>query len=258
MRICAYSFPVSGSLDRNLETIQRAAERGAALGVSLLLFPECALTGYPPRDMESPARVDFDRLASACRDLEALSREKEICLVVGSVTKEDGAYHNSALIFLPGRRPAIYHKRALWGWDRDHFRPGGETGIFGWQGLKIGVRICYEVRFPEFFRELYRAGTDLNLLLFYDVADRDDPERYALLRAHIQTRAVENVTYFLSANATAPFQTAPAMLCGRSGQVLAEGTRNRENLLTYDLDLPPLDFGEEGRVWISDRLNGRL
>ncbi len=34
-----------------------------------------------------------------------------------------------------------------------------------------GVRICYEVRFPKFFRELYKKSTDLNVILFYDVAE---------------------------------------------------------------------------------------
>ena len=47
-------------------------------------------------------------------------------------------------------------------------------GIFEIAGISVGVRICFEVRFPEYFRELYARKTDLNVVLFYDVSDVDD------------------------------------------------------------------------------------
>ena len=56
-------------------------------------------------------------------------------------------------------------------------------------------RICYEIRFPEYFRELYVENTDLNVILFYDVSDRDNADRYDLIRAHVRMRAVENVCH---------------------------------------------------------------
>lgn len=59
--------------------------------------------------------------------------------------------------------------------------------------FKIGVRICFEVRFPEYFRELYKADTDFNVVIFYDVANKDDIERYELIKAHLKTRDVENI-----------------------------------------------------------------
>ena len=90
----------------------------------------------------------------------------------------------------------------MWGWDRDNFCVGSESGIFEIDECKVGVRICFEVRFPEFFRELYMDRTNINIILFYDVADTDDEERYDLIKAHIRTRAVENVTYTLTVDAT--------------------------------------------------------
>lgn len=72
-------------------------------------------------------------------------------------------------MFHPDKQKLIYHKRALWGWDKDNFSIGDRDGVFEINGLKVGIRICFEVRFPEFFRELYREQTDLNIILFYDV-----------------------------------------------------------------------------------------
>ena len=88
--------------------------------------------------------------------------------------------------------------------------------------------------------------------MFYDVSDKNDVFRYEMIKSHIMTRAVENVTYTLSVNAISPFQTAPTILFGRSGQVLNETARNGEGLLVYDLKKEKLTFGEAGRKEITD------
>ena len=94
------------------------------------------------------------------------------------------------------------------GWDRDNFYPGNQTGVFEVDGIKIGIRICFEIRFPEYYRELYRENTDLNIVMFYDKSDNNDIARYDLIKAHIRTRAVENVCHTLAVNTAGPYQTA--------------------------------------------------
>ena len=90
--------------------------------------------------------------------------------------------------------------------------------------------------------------------LFYDVADIDDNERYNMIKGHLQTRAVENVTTTISVNAISPFQTAPTMVLGKSGQCIKECVRNKPELLIYDFEKTENDFGETGRISISDML----
>ena len=72
--------------------------------------------------------------------------------------------------------------------------------------------------------------------MFYDVADYDDIERYELIKSHIRTRAVENVTYTLAVDTIRPYQTAPTALFDRSGCSLMELKRNEEGMLVYDLE----------------------
>lgn len=91
-------------------------------------------------------------------------------------------------------------------------------------------------------------------VLFYDVADIDDNERYNMIKGHLQTRAVENVTTTISVNAISPFQTAPTMVLGKSGQCIKECVRNKPELLIYDFEKTENDFGENGRISISDML----
>lgn len=188
-----------------------------------------------------------------CDKLQMISDENNISFIVGTIYQEEEIY-NRAILFQPNSQVKFYDKRALWGWDVDNFTQGSTDGIFEMEGIRFGIRICFEIRFPEFFRELYKSKTDINLVLFYDVADIDDIERYNMIRGHLQTRAVENVTTTISVNAISPFQTAPTMIFGKSGQCIKECVRNKPELLVYDFEKIENDFGEKGRTLISDTL----
>lgn len=257
MKIGAYQFAVTNNIKHNLEAVKKAIIRAAHKGVKLLVFPECALTGYPPRDIENSSVVKFHELDLVYEQLQSLVDENAIHIIIGTITRKDEKYYNSAILFAPHKEKQFYHKRALWGWDKDNFSVGNSNGIFEIDGWKIGVRICFEVRFPEFFRELYEEHTDLNIIMFYDVADYDDTERYELIKSHIRTRAVENVTYTLAVDTICPYQTAPTALYDRLGYSLIELNRNEEGLVVYDLENAELDFGERGRIEISDWLTKR-
>ena len=257
MKIAAYQFAVTGEISVNLGKMNKAIEQAAKEGVNLLAFPECALTGYPPYDIACSAEVNFVKLDKAYDVLQKAADDNGMYLIVGTILRKEDIYYNSAIVFSPNRARQYYHKRALWGWDEENFAVGNEDGIFDIDGLKVGIRICYEVRFPEFFRELYKKSTDLNVILFYDAADYDHKERYDVIKGHIVTRAVENVTHTLSVNTIYPYQTAPTALYDKSGYVLSELERNQEGLLVYDLEIEPANFGEQGRIEISDLLMGK-
>lgn len=254
MRVGAYQFSVTSDINTNFEKIKYAINEAKERQVKLLVFPECALTGYPPRDIGSSAEVDFQKLAAIYNKLQESSNLFDMHIIVGTIMQENSKYYNTAMIFSPFQEKQTYSKRALWGWDRDNFTIGNTEGVIPIGNWRIGIRICFEIRFPEFFRELYKKQTDLNIVMFYDVNDYNDVSRYEMIKSHILTRAVENVTYTLTVNAIAPFQTAPTILYDRSGQALCELARNEEGLLLYDLEQKENDFGEAGRKEVTDWL----
>lgn len=254
MRIGAYQFAVTGNIDKNRESIKKAISEAVSRKIDLLIFPECALTGYPPYDITNSSAVDFDKVINAIEELQGTVRQNCVSVILGTILKENTEIYNSAVCFVPDREPIIYSKRALWGYDKDNFTAGSRPGIIQIADRKIGIRICFEVRFPEYFRELYQQDTDLNVILFYDISEQENMERYELIRSHIRTRAVENVCHTLTVNTCKTYQTAPTALFDRSGRVMIEQTRNKESMLVYDLDFAPLGFGEQGRKEISDVL----
>ena len=255
MRLAAYQFDVTGDLKKNTEKIKTAIEKAAAENADFIAFPECAISGYPPTDLPTSKDFDLEALPAVLQELQELSDAHKITILVGSIAFDE-KYVNRAFLIAPKRDIKHYDKRALYGWDSDNFARGNTDGIFEINGLKVGVRICFEVRFPEYFRELYKANTDLNVVIFYAVSDFDDTEKYNVLRSHLISRAAENVTPILSVDAITPFQSAPTFFINASGKVLAELDRNKEEILFYDFEKSELNFGEIGRKRESDHLLG--
>lgn len=254
MKIAAYQFAVSGCMDENFNKMKAAIIHAAEKNVRLLVFPECALTGYPPYEIAKASDTDFEMASLYQEEIQYLSRKYKMYIVVGTITRQGMQIYNSAIIFSPEKENSIYHKRALWGWDKDNFCEGKEKGIFDIDGIKIGIRICYEVRFPEYFRELYIENTALDIILFYDRSEKDDFFRYNIIKSHILTRAAENTCHILTVNTISPYQTAPTALFDKSGRVLQEMERNIPGMLYYELDNFNYDFGEKGRKQLSDYL----
>ena len=78
MRIGAYQFAVSGSVNENYNEIEKAIYFAKHKGVQLLIFPECSLTGYPPRDISNSSCVDFNLVQSMCDRLQSIVDQNNI------------------------------------------------------------------------------------------------------------------------------------------------------------------------------------
>lgn len=256
MRIGGYQFAVSNVVESNLNRMLEALQTASASHVDLLVFPECALTGYPPVTIPN-SDVDMTTVRQALDCIQDNVNKTGVAVLVGTVYRESKNRYNRALLLTPNQPSQHYDKRALGGWDAQNFDAGSSDGVFELNGFKIGVRICFEVRYPELFRELYKADCDLMAVMFYDSADRDNPEYYDIIKGHLRSRAAENVCPVLSVNVTSPFQEAPTALFNSDGFVLAEAERGKEGLLMYDFtgrDISP--SGERRKVWTDRYVKG--
>ena len=254
MKIAAFQFDSGGGLAQNFSAIERAISEAAKNKVRLLVFHECALSGYPPVDLDI-GEIDFRALATYTAKNQQLAKEHDLYIAIGTIREQDGKRYNSTLLINPdGEIAGIYDKRALWGWDLDYFAKGDESGIFEIDGVKVGFRICFEVRFPEYFRELFKAGVQLCFVSFHDVLENDSPSRYERAKAYLLTRAMENIMTVISVNSTAKYQTAPTAVFDINGVVIKEAPRGKEHLMIYDYQKPEIDFGTKGRIENSKNL----
>ena len=248
LTVGAFQFAGSGSVTRNLAALERGIEKAAAKGVRLLATQECALSGYPPVEVDSPMCVDRRAQAKAVARVAQLAKHHRMFIVLGMMTfGRDGVRNSARLISAEGRLRKPYHKRALYGWDEENFAPGlDHGGVHVVDGIRVGLRLCYEVRFPEYFRELFCRHVDLAVVSFADGGT--SLSRYDLIRSHLVTRSAENAMYILTANSTSEPQMAPTCLVDPDGEVLCSAPRNREALITGVVTIQEPHFSRKGRI----------
>lgn len=255
MKTAVFQFYGSRDILNNRKDIIYGIEKAAENGVRLLVFQECALCGYVPVETKDIHAIDFQLLESIEKEIEALSKRHNMYIAFGTIRRWENDYYNCLKIVSPlEENIEPYDKRALWGWDSENFKKGKNSGIYEIDGFKIGFRICFEIRFPEYFRELYKSGVNLCFVSFCDVSDKPSEERYNIIKSHLITRAVENVMTVISVNSISHFQTAPTAVINQNGRVISEAPKDVPFLLIYDYTIPEVSFGMEGRIKNSDML----
>ncbi len=142
--------PVIGDFPGNNARIVAQAERAAALGCELAIFPELALSGYPPQDLlERPAFLaDHERALT-----RLIAEVRGIGVLCGAVTRNPEAagkpLHNSALLFRDGKILFSTAKRLLPTYDvfdeSRYFEPGREAALCDYQGLKLAITVCEDI-----------------------------------------------------------------------------------------------------------------
>lgn len=246
MKAAVYPFASTNRISDNLDKIRAGARLAARQGVRLLVFHECALCGYPPLET-TVDQLDPAALADALAETATLAKAESLYLAVGTVRYEAGKRYNSIAVFAPtGACLGYYDKSALWGWDLETFARGTRPGVFDIEGLRVGFRICFDVRFPEPFRALRRQKAQLCFVCFSDAKPEPAPQRYQILKSHLVTRAVENGMPIASVNTLSACQTAPVAIFDQYGRTLLETQPNEERLLAYDFQPPEDTFGSRG------------
>ncbi len=180
---------VDANLKRAVEALHRVAERGAQLAV----LPEMWSTGYAYRNLQELAaktpRV-LERIGQECRELNLVS--------VGSLPElENGRIYNTAYVIDRGEIVASYRKLHLFSTlGEDKFLAAGNHSLVVETSVgRLGIAICYDLRFPELFRKLALEGADLICI----PAEWPKPRQVhwqTLLRA----RAIENQVFVIAAN----------------------------------------------------------
>lgn len=254
MKIGVFQFKGSGDIDNNRDKILKAVASASAGHVRLLVFQECAVCGYPPLEVPDIEAIDFNKSDKLIDEIQTAAKANDMYVAVGTTRRAERACYNSICVISPDGILGYYDKKALWGWDFDHFQAGTSPGIFQIDDIKVAFRICYDIRFPELFRDCFLENVPLCFVSFCDVQEQDSPERYDIISGHLMTRAVENVMTVVSVNSISQFQTAPTAVFDHSGKKVLEAEKNQEGLLTYDFTMPEMTFGMKGRIENSKRL----
>ncbi|MDO3378304.1 carbon-nitrogen family hydrolase [Geoalkalibacter halelectricus] len=209
-----------GDIARNRAKAFSALQRLADQGVELAVLPEMWSTGY-----------DYRRLAELAletpRIVEDLQKEAARLglVVVGSLPEsENGKLYNTARVIDRGEIRGSYRKLHLFStMGEDRFLAAGDRTLVASTSLgRLGVAICYDLRFPELFRKLALEGAEILCLPAEWPKPRQEHWR-TLLRA----RAIENQQFVVAANCCGIQGKLDffgmSLLISPWGEVLAEG-----------------------------------
>jgi omega-amidase len=205
--------------------------------VELIVFPEMADTGYSMPVIQTHATVWTE---GAVPELQRIAQRLAIGIVCGLSERDgDSIYNSQVFIDAGGKIAAKYRKTHLFAVapveEHKCFAPGNEFSSFGIGGLRVGLTICYDLRFPEVYRTL--AVRD-KVNVFINSSAWPFP-RVEHLRVLAMARAIENQSYVVLANRVGTDDGVT--FCGSSaiidpyGIILASASADREELIQGDL-----------------------
>lgn len=211
LRVAALQYCAGGSFEETLPRLEPLIGDAAHSGARLVCLPEAATFLAANRtSLDSEAEWEDD--SPALRRLAALANDLQISLLVGSTflrRRQDSRIVNRSVLIGPdGTAITSYDKIHMFDAnvgdgkryrESDHFAAGNRLVLAEAFGLKLGLTICYDLRFPQLYRALARAGAGIIMVPSAFTFPSGSAHWHVLLRA----RAIE----------TGSFVVAPAQ-CG--------------------------------------------
>ena len=235
----------------NLASAARLLGAAAARGARVAVLPE-NFSLMPRHDAERRAHAEADGSGPVQDFLTRTARELKLWIVAGSLPitgARDGRMAQSCLVYgSDGARKARYDKIHLFDVDLPerqesyresaHMAPGDATVVIDTPAGRLGLSICYDVRFPELYRRLVAAGAQWLVVPSAFTVPTGEAHWEPLLRA----RAIENLCYVVASgqwglHANGRRTWGHSVIIDFWGRVLAQLPEG-EGVITGDIDLP--------------------
>lgn len=286
LRIATCQFPVSSDVRRNARYVLRQMRTAKERGARVAHFCETALTGYAGVDLDSLAGLDWAAIEDCTGRILDEACRLRLWVLLGSTHRLSGRHkpHNSVYVIdARGRIVDRYDKRFCAGdrhgrrGDLAHYSPGTHLCTFSLGGVRCGVQICYDFRFPELGRAYQRRGVRLMFHSFHAghvsgagmrafrgyLGARGirlsgaDTLPGITMPAAMQTAAATNYMWMSCANTSARESCWPAFTVRPDGVVASRLRRNVAGELVTEIDTAA-DLYDSTAVWRGRAMRGML
>ena len=226
-------------LKENLESILSAVRKAAANQASLIVFPECSLTGYIFSSREEALPFAETIPGPSSEKLTSLCQELKLYVIFGLLEKEGARLFNAAAFVGPQGLIAKYRKNHLPFLGVDRFVDIGDGPFQVHQTPigNIGLYICYDIVFPESARVMTLMGADILAL----PTNFPQVRRETLATYIVNARAIENRVHVVSADRVGSERgysfAGLSKIVNASGNVLGLASPDREEIIYGEVDL---------------------
>jgi omega-amidase len=238
IKAAAVQFTITlGEIEPNLAQVRTALAGLAAKGVQLAVLPEMWATGFAYKDLNRLAA----RTGEIVAEITALSAKYSMVIIGSLPEPHENKVYNTAYILDKGELKGKYRKIHLFSlMQEDRSFDGGNSWLLVDTSVgKIGVFICYDLRFPELARRLAVEGAEILVVPGEWPKPRQEHWR-TLLRA----RAIENQLFIVAANCCGVVGKLDffgmSMIIDPKGELLAEAGYEPQNISAV------IDFDEMG------------
>lgn len=226
---------IPGNTGRIIDTALKARDE---LNADLVLFPELALTGYPPEDLLLRPSLEL-RVEGALQRI--LGTVSGITLVLGYPRYRDGALYNMAGVIRDGELVHEYAKQCLPNFqvfdEKRYFAAGHEAGLFEHKGVRIGLSICEDIWHTGPVEQLKAAGAELVLSLNASPFHIGKPaQRRDVLNQRAQQLGCPLVYLNLTGGQDELVFDGGSMLASAQGDILFQGVHCEEALYSCSFD----------------------
>ena len=257
--------PTVGDLPGNWKKILRHIGEAKRKRADMAVFPELALTGYPPEDLVLKPQFIGDNI-SQMKKLAA--RVRGITAVVGFVDRgDDCELYNAAAVLADGKIVDIYHKIFLPNYgvfdEFRYFRPGRTYPVYSLGNVKFGINICEDIwRREGPARVQARAGAEVIININASPYEEGKPATRELILSERSSENGVNIVYLntVGGQDELVFDGA-SMVYDHRGNLLARASQFTEEMLIVDLNLEEVkQHGgkQPSRGGIPSRLAGRV
>jgi omega-amidase len=252
MTVLGLQFDITWEIKAaNFATVRRLLAHAVPQKNSLVVLPEMFATGFS-MNVAQVAETYGDETEQF---LAATVKEFGIYLVAGAPMRgRDGRPRNKALVFSPdGKLLAFYAKMRPFtpGGESEHYVAGEHPVTFPWNEATVSPFVCYDLRFPELFREAAAAHRPELFVVIANWPDKRIHHWVALLQA----RAIENQAYVIGVNRIGadPYYTysGRSLIVDPQGTILADAG-SAEGVISAQLDLANLRKYREGLPFLDD------
>ena len=240
LKVATCQFAVSSSIKRNALQIHNFLGKAKKLRADIVHFSECALSGYVGTDFGSFDGFDWPLLIEETKKVMALAAKLHLWVVLGSTHRltEPNKPHNSLYLINPkGKIVDRYDKRFCTKGDLKRLTPGNRFVNFTINGVKCSLLICFDLRFPELYRQLWKQGVDCVLQSFYNARQKGPSEHRFIMRQTMQCRAATNHFWISMANSSGYRAPYPSCFIVPDGEIIGQLRSNRAGTMVNNVDL---------------------
>jgi predicted amidohydrolase len=222
----------------NLEKIINFCKEAHKNGAKLVVFPECALTGYCFSNLDETLPMSEPIPGPSTDSLQNVCRELNILILVGLIERERNQCFNAATLIASEGIIGNYRKIHLPFLGLDRFVNKGDIPfkVYDTKVGKLGWVICYDNSFPETIRILTLKGAELVALPTNWPEGVENTAKYI-----VPARAVENRINYIAVNRVGKERGfrffGDSKIIDYSGKILAEAGSEKEEIIYAEVDL---------------------